>query len=212
MSRRSLHEPRVQTLRSRHKEVTATAIMMAAEEVFADQGLHAAHVGDIAAKAGVAVGTLYNHFEDRDALLAGLLDARKAELLERLDQALAEDAKAPFEAQLRSFLQAYFEYYRAHRRFLSIAIQGELGKYSSTYPCSAAKPAEMVNQFHIRMSKLAKRGIQQKVLSQALADLYPSLLFGLIRALLVRDFYFGKDPTPADVDRMASFFLRGGAA
>ena len=66
-------------LRARIRETTEQAILAAAEEVFADAGLHAAHMGTIAARAGVSVGTLYNHFEDREALLAGLLLARHQE-------------------------------------------------------------------------------------------------------------------------------------
>ena len=76
-------------LRQRIRETTAQAILAAAEEVFANKGLHAAHMGEIAALAGVAVGTLYNHFADRDALLAGLLEDRRAEMLARIDEALA---------------------------------------------------------------------------------------------------------------------------
>jgi AcrR family transcriptional regulator len=68
--------PRVVPLRERFRREVASSIAAAAEEVFAEQGLHASHVGDIAKRAGVAVGTLYNYYEDRDALLAALLRER----------------------------------------------------------------------------------------------------------------------------------------
>ena len=76
------------SLRERFKETTLQAVLTAAEEVFADAGLHAAHMGEIADQAGVSVGTLYNHFEDREALLAGLAEARYKELIADMDGAL----------------------------------------------------------------------------------------------------------------------------
>src|SRR3954471_15366151 len=86
MNRRSESEPERQTLRGRIRETTVQAILSAAEEVFADDGFHAARMGAIAAKAGVSVGTLYNHFEDRDALLGGLRsEEHTSELQSRRD-------------------------------------------------------------------------------------------------------------------------------
>src|SRR5437762_301239 len=101
MNRRSVSELAPQTLRERHRSTTIETVLAAAEQVFADQGLHAAHMGDIATRAGVSVGTLYNHFKDREALLAGLLEARRAEMLSQLDEALRGAADDPAVDRLR---------------------------------------------------------------------------------------------------------------
>src|SRR5258708_39474953 len=63
-------------LRERFRREVATAIAAAAEEIFAAERVHSAHVGHIAKRAGAAAGTLYNYFEDRAALLAALLRER----------------------------------------------------------------------------------------------------------------------------------------
>src|SRR5262245_48599311 len=107
MNRRSHLEtanraPAPTPLRARIREATSQAILTAAEEVFADEGFHAARMGEIANKAGVSVGTLYNHFEDREAMLAGLLAARRAELIGKLDGTLREAAAQPLRARLRA--------------------------------------------------------------------------------------------------------------
>ena len=122
------------TLRARIRETTVQAILAAAEEVFADAGLHAAHMGTIAAKAGVSVGTLYNHFEDREALLAGLLVARHTELIGRLDVALREAAGRPLRERLRAILGAFAGHCEAHRKFVNIVVQREVGRDQQTYP------------------------------------------------------------------------------
>ena len=78
-----------QKLRQRFREATSRAVLEAAEQVFAEDGLHGASMSRIAERAGVAVGTLYNHFKDREALFNALLDQRRAELLDELDRARA---------------------------------------------------------------------------------------------------------------------------
>src|ERR1051326_4369570 len=99
MNGRSSNPTRVHKLRDRFRDQTEGAIMAAAEEVFARHGLHAAHMDAIARQAGVAVGTLYNYFTDREALLGALLDARRKELVGRLDEHLAPLAERRFEEQ-----------------------------------------------------------------------------------------------------------------
>jgi TetR/AcrR family fatty acid metabolism transcriptional regulator len=49
-------------------------ILDAATKVFAEKGLHRATIKDIARAAGIADGTIYNYFANKDALLIGILD------------------------------------------------------------------------------------------------------------------------------------------
>src|SRR5512138_2950295 len=102
-------------LRDRLREETSRAILAAAEEVFAQDGLQA-RMERIAAQAGVAVGTLYNHFEDRAALVRSLVLSRRQALLGRLDAAIAAAEAAPVEQQLRAFFAAVEEHARVHGR------------------------------------------------------------------------------------------------
>lgn len=50
-----------------------TQILEAAARVFAEKGFHPSTVRDVAKAAGVADGTIYNYFENKSALLLGLL-------------------------------------------------------------------------------------------------------------------------------------------
>src|SRR3989304_4084126 len=77
-------------------------ILEAAREVFARRGL-AAEVREIAEQAGVGIGTLYRHFEGREALLAALLQETKQALLQRLQAAV--EREAPQDA-LRAMVRA----------------------------------------------------------------------------------------------------------
>jgi AcrR family transcriptional regulator len=179
--------PPKKPLRERIRETTVAAIMEAAEEVFADQGLHAAHMGDIAARAGVAVGTLYNHFEDREALLAGLLDARRIELLGRIDRGLKESATRPVREQLRVLLANLLEHKQAHRKFFQILLQGEIGRYQATFPSACHKPSATIQEVLARVERVVKHGVRDKQLRPDAAELAPILFMGMARAVGIRD-------------------------
>src|ERR1044071_4154202 len=71
-------------MRESMRETVRVAILDAAEELIARHGLHSAALLQIAKRAGVAVGTLYNYFTDRDALIRGVVESRRATLRPRL--------------------------------------------------------------------------------------------------------------------------------
>ncbi|MEI5035059.1 helix-turn-helix domain-containing protein [Streptomyces sp. S1A(2023)] len=53
-------------------------ILKAAVRVFARQGFAATRVDDVAAEAGVAKGSVYLHFDSRDALLTAAFEEYRA--------------------------------------------------------------------------------------------------------------------------------------
>jgi len=57
--------------------------------VFSAGGATQARMEDIAARAGVAVGTVYNYFEDRTALVNALLEGRRRDMFDALDRAVS---------------------------------------------------------------------------------------------------------------------------
>ncbi len=207
-------------LRQRIRETTAQAILDAAEEVFANKGLHDAHMGEIAGVAGVAVGTLYNHFADRDALLAGLLEARRVEMLARIDDALrdvASPATTPtgFRHRLRAFLLAVLTHKQAHRalgRFFQILMEGEIARHQETFPSACQVPTATMQEVFSRLDKLMKQGVRARALRADIADLAPALFMGMIRSIMIRDTFMkvdGNTDLVSDTDRLVTFFLQG---
>src|SRR5262245_41538338 len=53
---------------------TRRRVLDAAEQLFAKRGYEPASMAEVAARAGVGVGTLYHHFPDKRALLLELID------------------------------------------------------------------------------------------------------------------------------------------
>jgi AcrR family transcriptional regulator len=69
---------------------TVDAILRAAAQVFAGRGYAATTTNHIAARAGVSIGSLYEYFPGKDALLVALMEAHLAEGEAILESAGAE--------------------------------------------------------------------------------------------------------------------------
>jgi AcrR family transcriptional regulator len=198
-------------LRERFRREVAGSIVAAAEVVFADEGVHSAHVGQIAKRAGVAVGTLYNYFEDRDALLAALLRERGEELVGTFRSAVASAESAPLRAQIAAFVDAYFGFFVAHRPYFKILFEGEITQLQETYPRSATIPAQYHQAVFGILEDLFGRAAKAGRLRSDAGSLYPWLLLGMLRSIAIRDLRKGRAYEPADGARIVHIFLNGAA-
>ncbi|MCC5949799.1 MAG: TetR/AcrR family transcriptional regulator [Nitriliruptoraceae bacterium] len=75
---------------------TVAFVLEAAAQVFAERG-YAATTNEIAARAGVSIGSLYQYFADKDALLVALAERHLAEAMAQLQAVLAD---APTDREL----------------------------------------------------------------------------------------------------------------
>ena len=154
-------------------------------------------MNDVAQRAAVAVGTLYNHFADRDALIAALIEWRCNDILARVDQLL--DAEGlPFPERLRLIFDAALRFVVEHRPFCSLYILSEATKNHSP----------LVPALYARLQRLVNRGVKEGALRAAGAELFPALLLGTLRGAFLRQWRLDESTpiSPADVSR---FFLEG---
>jgi len=90
------------------KATNRDAILLAAQEVFAELGYGATTVRDIIRKTGLASGTFYNYFKSKEEVFEALMDNSMARLRPRLR---AERIRSQtFEEYLNNTIRAYFEY------------------------------------------------------------------------------------------------------
>lgn len=87
--------------------VSRDRLLAAAHEVLTARGEHA-EVREMAARAGVAVGTLYRHFGDRGGLVSAVLEDSSRRTLERVSAAAAEpNARTALRAVIHVFADEY---------------------------------------------------------------------------------------------------------
>jgi AcrR family transcriptional regulator len=89
-------------------EARRNQILDAAAAVFAERGFHRATTKDIAGRAGIAEGTIYNYFEGKDDLLIGIM-ARLAEL-----ETLGDELTESLQGDVRGFFVAMFRHRVEH--------------------------------------------------------------------------------------------------
>lgn len=86
--------------------------------VIARKGMAAATMQEIADEAGVAKGTIYLYFRDRDELVEKTFESAMAHLMLRIDAAL--DASVPFEQKIRDVIAAQLSFFRQNREFFRL--------------------------------------------------------------------------------------------
>jgi AcrR family transcriptional regulator len=106
---RALSSPRT-TRRS--PDATREAILDAALELFAERTFHGCAVPQIAERAGVATGSIYRHFTDKEALVNAVYQRWKGELRRRL----IDDAPptTTIEDELHNWWQALCDFVDEH--------------------------------------------------------------------------------------------------
>lgn len=82
-------------------ELRRKHILDAAAKVFAAKGFHPTTIRDIAKEAGIADGTIYNYFENKTALLFGIIDLLTANAKQEASQITLDTT------DLHTFLKAY---------------------------------------------------------------------------------------------------------
>jgi len=76
-------------VRASNREAYREAILNAAADVFGRLGYTTAKIADIAETAGVATGTVYNYFDNKEAVFAAIVERGRSELLTRLEAGAA---------------------------------------------------------------------------------------------------------------------------
>ena len=97
------------------------SIQEATMRVIARKGMAAATMQEIADEAGVAKGTIYLYFRDRDELVEKTFESAMSQLHARVDAAI-EMPGVPFAQKLRSMLSAVSGFFGENREFFRLYI------------------------------------------------------------------------------------------
>jgi AcrR family transcriptional regulator len=102
-------------------------LLVAARDVFAAQGYHAAAMDDIAERAGVSKPVLYQHFPGKLELYRALLTTCADDLVERVSEAIASTSGN--RERVTAAVEAYFDFVagdgQAYRLVFESDLRGE---------------------------------------------------------------------------------------
>ncbi len=88
-------------------------ILEAALEIFGEYGLVGARLDDIARRAGIAKGTIYLYFPNKEALFREVVRHTIVDRLDRLEVGIRADPDAPAAQQLDGCMAQWWNYLRA---------------------------------------------------------------------------------------------------
>ncbi|MFL6244394.1 MAG: TetR/AcrR family transcriptional regulator [Thermoanaerobaculia bacterium] len=100
------------------QEYRIASIQDATMRVIARKGMAAATMQEIAEEAGVAKGTIYLYFRDRDELVERTFETAMEKLFVRADEALDRDVS--LEEKLRAVMAAQLEFFSQNREFFRL--------------------------------------------------------------------------------------------
>ncbi len=109
-------------------------IMNAAISVFARNGYHQSRIADVAREAGVAAGTIYLYFKNKDDLLISIFEERVQRFIQEFQRRLNREENA--EAKLRKLVHLHLFEMQEHPD-LAAVFQLELRQsrhFMSSYP------------------------------------------------------------------------------
>lgn len=188
-------------LRVRLREGIDAAILAAAEDAIGELGLQEARIELIAARAGVSVGTIYNHFKDRTALVQALFDSRGHRLRELLGSALEAADGRPLRVQVRALIWATVEHGLAHRRLFGALLRENHGP-------ARIRPPE-VTQAALRegASAVIERARRAGELREDPHDVFAGALVALARKAFAEA--VDGHGSAGEVDALTELFARG---
>ncbi|GAF68106.1 unnamed protein product [marine sediment metagenome] len=156
---------------------TKERIRQAAVRVFSRQGFDRASVKSIAEEAGVAVGSIYNHFRDKDDLLISVFEEEFEQRMDFLEE--MRGARLPVRDQVQRLLEDHFSRAREHKEL------AELLLYERFHRSGRLRERIVPLQRGIveRIAEILRAGIAEgwirpcnpKVVAQALFDLVQTM-------------------------------------
>ncbi|WP_026701447.1 TetR/AcrR family transcriptional regulator [Salibacterium aidingense] len=150
-------------------------IIDAAVRVIAHNGYHQAQVSKIAKEAGVADGTIYLYFKNKEDILISLFEVKMGDFIEQIRARLTE--ASTIEEQLKLLVKMHLKQLAANKE-LAVVTQLELRQ--SNYELRQ-KINEVLRDYLSVMENLLTRGKEQHVFSPELNEkLARQMIFGTL--------------------------------
>src|SRR5471032_1669760 len=136
---------------------TVAAILEGAAQVLEAGGLAAFTTNAVAERAGVSIGTLYQYFADKNALLRALAEREMSATLAAVGKALRGESDASVEGRVRAMVRAMVNAFHGRQRARKAVIQAVMAQGMTVEMLSpiAAFIAQSGTQSHRGLARLS---------------------------------------------------------
>jgi AcrR family transcriptional regulator len=197
--------PLQRRVREERESVYREAITEAAERVFAEKGADQSRMNEIAAEAGISLGTLYGVIDGKASLLLGIHKRRMREFMDCI-----RDASSAHEGTLARHLAVVrlgAQYFLDHPDFLRMCCQAGFG-WASRFPVPGAA-TDLWDEGASVPRELFARGVAEGIYVDEAPDLLVRKMLALKQVELSHWVDHGMT-TPHEelLDRLESQFVR----
>ncbi|KHE71735.1 TetR/AcrR family transcriptional regulator [Halobacillus sp. BBL2006] len=148
-------------------------IIEAAVEVIAENGYHSSQVSKIAKKAGVADGTIYLYFKNKEDILVSLFQEKMGQFIERIEQETTSRQTA--EEKLLTLIETHFKQLAADHH-LAIVTQLELRQSNKEL---RQKINEVLKRYLNVIDQIVQEGVEEKLFRKGMdRRLVRQMIFG----------------------------------
>jgi AcrR family transcriptional regulator len=122
MARRPATSPRKNALQERSK-ATVDTLLAATARVLVREGYDHASTNKIAAAAGVSVGSLYQYFPSKEALVAAVIERHIGEMMSVVRESLARVAMLPLKDAARELVRVMIDAHRIEPKLHRVLVE-----------------------------------------------------------------------------------------
>jgi AcrR family transcriptional regulator len=169
--------------KERELQFRMNLVLDAAEEVFSEASYAAASVEDIARRAEISVGTLYNLFASKEDIYSNVISRAQNLFLENVQERVGR-ARGPKD-QIHAAVQYFFEHFNRYNRHFRLYNQATNGFQWELKAKLADEAIQSQRIFLDHLADVCQRGIDQGIFKPGVpADVMAVTIVGVAHSFL----------------------------
>jgi len=186
------------------QEFKRQSIQEAVIRLMCREGLKSVTMERVAQEVGIAKGTVYLHFPDKQSLLESVKDASLDPLMEKIDEIYRGDATP--DRKLRAYSQRYLNYFDERRDLFRILLYEREMPRVSGYRFRSDRYLRLVRDTARVIRDGVKQGVFRAVDAQNVAAMFVEANFAILNQRLLTE---RPAPVEDDATLITDLFLRG---
>jgi AcrR family transcriptional regulator len=166
VSEQTPEEVRKLSRKEREQQFRLNLILDAAEEVFAETNFAGASVEDIAQRAEISVGTLYNMFRSKEDVYRAVISRAQDTFFDMIEERVNE-ARGPLE-KVHAVVGYYFEHFHRYARQFRLYVSATNGFQWELRNKLADEALARQADFHRRLSDICQQGMDEGIFKRGI--------------------------------------------
>ena len=188
------------------KEKKRLQILEAAQDVFIRQGIYNFKMIDIAEKAGVGKGTLYEYFKHKEDLVNGVFNSFLKNMSAEIEQKV--DLEVTPENKIRAYLATTLGYFEKYPEDLQLVfdlwskVVKAVGKATSTLQVLSEDYRDMIKQIATVIQEGQRQNIFKEYDSMMIASALVAYVEGIMFQIVIGVYKLDSQKTADEVSRI----------